>query len=362
MSEITYKQAGVDIDEGVRAVDAIKDAVRATYTPEVIGDLGGFGGLFSAAALKEMDDPILVSGTDGVGTKLELAKRVGNHASVGIDLVAMCANDIVTCGARPLFFLDYIALGALDAAFVAEVVGGIAEGCKQAGCALIGGEMAEHPGVMAATDYDLSGFCVGAVDRAQMIGPDRVGTGDVIIGLASSGLHSNGYSLVRRAFTDGLSDEELHSKTLPDFGAASDDVPDTSNTTTLAEALLAPTRMYVKDLLGLIKTFGADIHAAAHITGGGITENLNRALPKGNDALIKRGSWAVPPVIEAVIDAASLSEEEALKTFNMGIGLAIIVESECASKVLKQLGDDAVIIGKIIAATLPDSEPCVRYE
>ncbi|MDR2714343.1 MAG: phosphoribosylformylglycinamidine cyclo-ligase [Coriobacteriales bacterium] len=382
MSEITYKQAGVDIDEGVRAVDAIKDAVRATYTPEVIGDLGGFGGLFSAAALKEMDDPILVSGTDGVGTKLELAKRVGNHASVGIDLVAMCANDIVTCGARPLFFLDYIALGALDAAFVAEVVGGIAEGCKQAGCALIGGEMAEHPGVMAATDYDLSGFCVGAVDRAQMIGPDRVGTGDVIVGLASSGLHSNGYSLVRRAFTDGLSDEELHSKTLPDFGAASggipsddvpsdgapssgavsDDVPDTSNTTTLAEALLAPTRMYVKDLLGLIKTFGADIHAAAHITGGGITENLNRALPKGNDALIKRGSWAVPPVIEAVIDAASLSEEEALKTFNMGIGLAIIVESECASKVLKQLGDDAVIIGKIIAATLPDSEPCVCYE
>jgi len=342
MAEITYKQAGVDIDEGARAVDAIKQAVRTTYTSEVIGDIGGFGGLFSAAAFKEMDDPILVSGTDGVGTKLELAKRLNNHATVGIDLVAMCANDIVTCGARPLFFLDYLAVGKLKASFAAEVVSGVAEGCRQAGCALIGGEMAEHPGVMAESDYDLSGFCVGVVDRAQMIGPERVRQGDVIIGLASTGLHSNGFSLVRRALTDTITDEELRTRTMP--------APDSR---TLGEALLEPTRIYVRTVLDLIESFGEGIHAAAHITGGGITENLNRALPDTLDAQVSLGTWPVPPIISLVAEAASLPLDEMLKTFNMGIGLALIVSPEIVEAVgtrLDILGSDAFIIGEVIPA------------
>ena len=257
MSELTYKDAGVDIVEGARAVDAIRGLVRSTYTSEVIGDIGGFGGLFSAAALKGMDDPVLVSGTDGVGTKLELAKRLGRFDSIGIDLVAMCANDIVVSGARPLFFLDYLAVGKLESGFAAEVVGGIAEGCRQAGCALIGGEMAEHPGTMAEGDFDLSGFCVGVVDRPRMLGPQRVQAGDIILGLASSGLHSNGYSLVRRALTDGLSQDELLSRRLSDGQL-------------LADALLAPTLIYVKPLLQALDS-GLRIHAAAHITGGGIS-------------------------------------------------------------------------------------------
>ena len=201
--QITYAEAGVDIEEGAAAVDAIKDAVHSTYRPEVIGDIGGFGGLFSAAAFKEMEDPIMISGTDGVGTKLKLAQLLDKHDTVGIDLVAMCVNDILACGAEPLFFLDYIAIGKLRREHVANVVGGIAEGCRQAGCALIGGEMAEHPGVMDPDDYDLSGFTVGVVDRPKMIGPDSVREGDVLVGLKSSGFHSNGYSLVRRVLVEG---------------------------------------------------------------------------------------------------------------------------------------------------------------
>jgi phosphoribosylformylglycinamidine cyclo-ligase len=351
MTEFTYKQAGVDIHEGARAVDAIKACVRATYTSEVIGDLGGFGALFSAAACKEMDDPILVSGTDGVGTKLELAKRLGDHSTVGIDLVAMCVNDIVTCGARPLFFLDYLSIGKLEAAFAAEVVSGIAQGCILAGCALIGGEMAEHPGVMQAEDYDLSGFAVGVVDRAQMLGPARVCAGDVIIGLASSGLHSNGYSLVRRAFTGQLSNEELQSITLP--------APDGRS---LGKALLAPTRIYVQRLLDLCENFGADIHAAAHITGGGITENLNRALPQGLDAHVTLKSWPLPPVIKAVADAAALSENELLKTFNAGIGMTIIVAQDAADAACAELGSDAYVIGTVRQKDDPTAPGCVLYE
>lgn len=205
--QITYRDAGVDTSEGARAVDAIRESVRSTYRPEVIGDIGGFGGLFSAAAFKDMEEPILVSGTDGVGTKLVLAQRAGVHDTVGIDLVAMCANDIIVTGAEPLFFLDYIAIGKLDAQLTEQIVAGIAEGCRQAGCSLIGGEMAEHPGVMKADEYDLSGFCVGVVDRSKMIDPATVKADDILLGVASSGLHSNGYSLVRRALTDRLSDE-----------------------------------------------------------------------------------------------------------------------------------------------------------
>ena len=233
-NSVTYAEAGVDIVEGARAVDAIKDTVHSTYRPEVVGDIGGFGGLFSIAAAKDMADPLLVSGTDGVGTKLKVAQRLGVHDTVGIDLVAMCVNDILATGAEPLFFLDYVAVGKLDSGAMAKIVGGIGEGCRQSGCALIGGEMAEHPGVMDPDDYDLSGFCVGLVDRPRMLDPESVREGDVLIGLASSGLHSNGYSLARKVCVEGRSEEELR-EGREDLGGQS-----------ILEALLTPTRIYVK--------------------------------------------------------------------------------------------------------------------
>ncbi|MDR2492705.1 MAG: phosphoribosylformylglycinamidine cyclo-ligase [Coriobacteriales bacterium] len=343
---MSYRDAGVDIEEGARAVEAIRQAVRKTYTPEVIGDIGGFGALYSAAALKSLADPVLVSGTDGVGTKLALAKRLGRHQTVGIDLVAMCANDIVTCGARPLFFLDYLAIAKLEAPFAAEVVGGIAEGCVQAGCALIGGEMAEHPGVMAPGDYDLSGFCVGVVDRPRMIGPHLVREKDVLLGLASSGLHSNGYSLVRHAYTDTLSVEELVSACLP--------APDGRR---IADALLAPTRVYVQQLLSLIDLLNPQasgtmrLHAAAHITGGGITENLNRVLPPGLDALVDLGAWPLPPLFALMAQAARLTQAELLRTLNCGIGLVLVVDPAAAAAALEALGpEQAWVIGEVVPA------------
>ncbi|MDR0350626.1 MAG: phosphoribosylformylglycinamidine cyclo-ligase, partial [Coriobacteriales bacterium] len=256
MPAITYKDAGVDTAEGARAVDAIRDVVRSTYGPEVIGDIGGFGAFFSASAFRDMLDPILVAGADGVGTKLELARRLGDYSTVGIDLVAMCANDIVVSGARPLFFLDYLAVGRLEAAFAQAIVTSIADGCRQAGCALVGGETAEHPGLMKAGDFDLSGFCVGVVDRQKMLGPQSVREGDAILGLASSGLHSNGFSLVRRALTNNLSDQELAQREL-------------SSKEPLGAALLRATRVYVKPLLAA-RDAGLPIHAAAPLTGGGI--------------------------------------------------------------------------------------------
>ncbi len=350
--EVTYKHAGVDTREGARAVDAIRDAVKSTYREEVVGDIGGFGGLFSAAALKGMEDPLLVSGTDGVGTKLALAQRFDKHDAVGIDLVAMCANDILACGAEPLFFLDYVAIGKIEAEHVARIVGGIAEGCRQAGCALIGGEMAEHPGVMAADDYDLSGFCVGVVDRPKMIDPAQVKAGDVVLGLASSGIHSNGFSLVRRALTDQKSDKKLL-KAREDLNGGS-----------IIDALLAPTRIYVKSILAAIES-GAPIHAIAHITGGGITENLNRALPCGLDAVVEWGSWPMLPIIKRVVKAASLSREEALKTFNMGIGMCIVCASEDAGALTETLelqGERVFKIGTIVASEDGEEAPGkVRY-
>ena len=336
--QITYKDAGVDIDEGARAVDGIRAAVKSTYRPEVIGDIGGFGGMFSAAALKKMDDPILVSGTDGVGTKLRLAQMADKHDTVGIDLVAMCVNDVLACGAEPLFFLDYIAIGKLRAEHVEQVVGGIAEGCRQAGCALVGGEMAEHPGVMDPNDYDLSGFCVGVVDRPKMLDPKNVAEGDVILGLASTGVHSNGFSLVRRAVTDAMSNEELAEPKKELAGKS------------VLEALLAPTRIYVKSILNLLDK-GMDVHAVAHITGGGITENLNRALPKTLDARVELGTWDVPPIISYVAEKAGLSEEEALKTFNMGIGMCVICKPEDAAAMrskLESTGETVFTIGSIV--------------
>lgn len=336
--QITYKDAGVDIDEGARAVDAIRASVKSTYRPEVIGDIGGFGGLFSAAALKQMDDPILVSGTDGVGTKLALAQMAGKHDTVGIDLVAMCVNDVLACGAEPLFFLDYVAIGKLRSDHISQVVGGIAEGCRQAGCALVGGEMAEHPGVMNPDDYDLSGFCVGAVDRPKMLNPENVAEGDVILGLASTGIHSNGFSLVRRAVTEVMDAGELTVERAELDGVS------------VLDALLAPTRIYVKSILELRREV-PQIHAVAHITGGGITENLNRALNDHVDAQIDEGAWTQPPIIDFVVEKAGLSREEALKTFNCGIGMCVICPPEVERAAIEQLestGEKVFKIGSVI--------------
>ncbi|MDY0087596.1 MAG: phosphoribosylformylglycinamidine cyclo-ligase [Coriobacteriia bacterium] len=336
---ITYRDAGVNTAEGARAVNAIRSAVRSTYRPEVLGDIGGFGGLFSASALKEMDDPVLVSGTDGVGTKLRLAQLLGQHDTVGIDLVAMCANDILTCGAEPLFFLDYIAIGALRTELIEHIIEGVAEGCRQAGCALVGGEMAEHPGTMAPDDYDLSGFCVGVIDRAQMVDGSAVRPGDVILGLESSGLHSNGYSLVRKALVEGR-EEELSLARL-DLGGA-----------TLGDVLLRPTRIYVRPVLEAIRT--AKVNAMAHITGGGITENLDRVLPEDCDAEVVRGAWRVPHIFDVVAEAASLDADEMYRTFNMGIGFALVCSPTHAPALADRLrgaGERVTEIGEITEGT-----------
>lgn len=338
----TYRDAGVDTSEGARAVEAIRESVRSTYRPEVIGDIGGFGGLFSAAAFKQMDDPVMVSGTDGVGTKLALAQLLDHHDTVGIDLVAMCANDILVAGAEPLFFLDYVAVGKLDSARMNSLVAGIAEGCRQAGCSLVGGEMAEHPGTMEPDDYDLSGFCVGVVERERMLDRAHVEPGDVILGLPSSGLHSNGFSLVRAVLVDG----HESSLVLPrvDFDGRS-----------LGEVLLTPTRIYVKPVLQLLRSsVGGAVRAMAHITGGGITENLDRAMPSGCDAVVHQGSWPVPAVFDIVAQASDLLAQEMYRTFNMGIGLAIIVEAAKAPAVaaaLREAGELVYEIGEVEEGT-----------
>lgn len=334
---ITYRDAGVDTGEGARAVDRIREAVRSTYRPEVIGDIGGFGGLFSAAAFKDMDDPVLVSGTDGVGTKLKLAQLLDRHDTVGIDLVAMCANDILVSGAEPLFFLDYIAIGQLDSARVEAIVGGIAEGCRQAGCALVGGEMAEHPGVMEPDDYDLSGFCVGVVDRPRMIDGSTVSPGDVVLGLASSGVHSNGFSLVRRA----LVDDHEGGLVLPriDLGGV-----------TLGEVLLTPTRIYARPVLDLLAS-GIPVKAMAHITGGGITENLDRVLPETCDARIAARSWKVPHIFDILAEETGLDDDEMFRTFNMGIGFALVLDpahAPSAAIALRESGERVFEIGEIV--------------
>lgn len=354
---VSYKDAGVDIDAGAAAVEAIKDMVSQTHGPEVLGGLGGFAGLFSVAALKEMQDPVLVSGADGVGTKLELAQRSQHLDSVGIDLVAMCVNDVVCCGARPLFFLDYIAVGKLDPPSVVTVVKGVAEGCRRAGCALIGGEMAEHPGVMAPQSLDLSGFCVGVVDKPRMIGPEQVQEGDIIIGLASTGLHSNGFSLVRRVVTDRLSDDNLLSEQM-------------ANGQLLIDALLEPTAIYAQPLVTALAD-GLPIHAAAHITGGGLTHNLNRALPIGLNARLQLGSWVIPPVIQHLAYASGLEMDALLATFNMGIGMVLIVAPDAAGRIIKHFrlpGSQTrdrhggiFTIGQVVKADNPQAAAQVTY-
>lgn len=330
-SNLTYKQAGVDIDAGERLVERIGTAVARTRRPEVLAGLGGFGGLFSLDTSK-YHDPVLVSGTDGVGTKLKLAQMTGRHDTIGTDLVAMCVNDVIVQGAEPLFFLDYFACGRLDLDCAQAVITGIAAGCELAGCALIGGETAEMPDLYAPGDYDLAGFTVGAVNRENLIDGSSIAAGDIIVGLPSSGTHSNGYSLVRRVLE--LSGTPLDMKL--------------SDGVSLADTLMQPTKIYVRDLLNLIAT--VPVGGLAHITGGGLIDNLPRILPDGVAAYLNRECWPEPPVFEWLRSAGNIVDDEMLRTFNCGIGMVAIVRPEHAdqaSAVLEAGGEKAYRIGYI---------------
>jgi phosphoribosylformylglycinamidine cyclo-ligase len=332
-----YREAGVDIDAGERAVELMKKHVASTLRPEVLGGLGGFSGLF-ALDLNRFYQPVLVSGTDGVGTKLKIAQMVGKHDRVGIDLVAMCVNDILVTGAEPLFYLDYLACGKVDPKQVEEIVNGVAAGCREAGCALIGGETAEMPDFYPVGEYDLAGFAVGAVNRDQIWDGQRISAGDLVIGLPSSGVHSNGFSLVRHILFKkcGFS--------------ASDQFPETGRT--IGEELLTPTRIYVKTILSLRERLGyMVVKGATHITGGGITENIPRTLPQGLGAVINCGEWPVPPVFPFLQQMGGITTEEMYRVFNMGIGFVLIVEESDAERVtgtLQEMGEKSYIIGKVI--------------
>ena len=327
---LSYRAAGVDIEAGEELVRRIGAGARATHRSGVIGGLGGFGGLFDLRA-SGYRDPILVAGTDGVGTKLLLAVETGRHDSIGIDLVAMCVNDVVVQGAEPLLFLDYFATGALSIDTAAAVVDGVARGCLQAGAALLGGETAEMPGMYAASHYDLAGFCVGAVERERLLDGAKVRSGDVLLGLASSGVHSNGYSLVRAILKRGG-----HRLDAP-FGAG-----------TLADALLVPTRIYVKPLLAALAK--VDIHALAHITGGGLTENIPRVIPAGLAVHIDLTSWRLPPLFAWLRDAGQVAESEMLKTFNCGVGMVMVVapqDVDAVTQLLRDAGEQVLRIGTV---------------
>ena len=316
----TYREAGVDIQRGDEFVKRIGPIVRSTFRPEVMGDLGGFGGLFRFPS-DRYREPILVSGTDGVGTKVMLARMMNRHDTIGIDLVAMCVNDILVSGAEPLFFLDYLATGNLEIDVAEAIVQGIAEGCRQAECALIGGETAEMPSCYPAGEYDLAGFAVGVVERSEMLGKEKIQPGDVVIGVASSGLHSNGYSLARRVLFEeqGWTPETQ--------------VPDLSEL--LGEALLRPTTIYVKLVKALLGK--SRLHGLAHITGGGITGNVPRILPEHCRAVIDRKSWELPSVFNVIQQAGNIDQEEMFKVFNMGVGLIVVAPSDEATKILETI-------------------------
>jgi phosphoribosylformylglycinamidine cyclo-ligase len=319
-----YRDAGVDTEAATKAVSLIADLAARARRPEVRDAVGGFAGLFRIGERR-----LLAAATDGVGTKLEIARMTDRLETVGVDLVAMCADDVVCTGAEPLFFLDYLAVGAVVPERVARVVGGVAEGCRLAGCALLGGETAEHPGVMGEDQFDLAGFCVGVVDEADTLGPHRVTDGDVLIGLPSSGLHANGYSLIRSAL---LSRYELNTL-VPELGRS------------LADELLEPCAIYSQDVLSLRRAHL--VHAAAHITGGGFHENVSRALPPGLGARIERGSWREHPVFALIADASRATDDDLFSTFNMGIGMVLVVGPDHVSEVLA-LADGAVPIGQVV--------------
>ena len=335
---LSYKDAGVDIDAGNELVNRIKSVVKETKRPEVMGGLGGFGAL--CAIPQKYKEPILVSGTDGVGTKLRLAMDLNRHESIGIDLVAMCVNDLIVQGAEPLFFLDYYATGKLNVDVATTVVTGIAEGCKQSGCALVGGETAEMPGMYHGNDYDLAGFCVGVVEKSQMIDGTKVQDGDALIALASSGAHSNGYSLIRKIIeVSGVNPavEQLDGKPLADH-------------------LLAPTKIYVKSVLDLIAQI-KDVHAIAHITGGGFWENIPRVLPDNTQAIINEASWQWPAIFDWLQKVGNVSRHEMYRTFNCGVGLIIALPKSLADKaisILNQHGEKAWLLGEIKYSTSAD--------
>jgi len=342
-NRLTYKASGVDINAGDRFVQMITPLVRSTFRSEVLGDLGGFSGLFSLDA-KKFREPVLVSGTDGVGTKLKVAFLADRHDTIGIDLVAMCVNDVIVSGAEPLFFLDYFATGKLAPEKAVDIVKGIAEGCRQAGCALIGGETAEMPSFYNDGEYDLAGFAVGVVERSKIIDGTKLHPGDRLVGVASSGLHSNGYSLVRKVIFEQLG---LSVQDRLEYGK------------NVGDELLTPTRIYAKLLHGLMNQ--AEIKAVAHITGGGITENLPRVIPSGFAAKVQRGSWPVPPIFPLLQQAGGVEIDEMFRTFNMGIGLIVVVAEEHLERLLSSghtLGENLFPIGEIVATT---GEPEVIY-
>ena len=330
----SYKAAGVDVTAGYKGVELMKKAVQATYTNAVISDIGGFGGLY-APQIKGMEEPILVSGTDGVGTKLKLAFLMDKHDTIGEDCVAMCVNDVICTGASPMFFLDYMALGKNIPEKVATIVAGVAEGCKKANCSLIGGETAEMPGFYPVDEYDLAGFCVGIVDKKKIINNKTIEIGDKVIGLKSSGVHSNGFSLVRKVFD--VNKENLN-EYIESLGC------------TVGEALLEPTKIYVKPILKLIEQ--VKVKGISHITGGGFYENMPRMLREGVALKIDKNSYEVPPIFKLIAERGNIPERDMYNTFNMGIGMAVIVpesEVEKSLEILKEAGEEAYLIGEVIA-------------
>ena len=329
-----YKNAGVDIEAGYKSVELMKEHIKKTMRPEVIGGLGGFSGAFSLEKIKNMEEPVLLSGTDGCGTKVKLAMVLDKHDTIGIDAVAMCVNDIACAGGEPLFFLDYIACGKNEPEKIATIVSGVAEGCVQSGAALIGGETAEHPGLMAEDEYDLAGFAVGVCDKKDMITGETLKEGDVLIGIASSGVHSNGFSLVRKVFD--MTKESLDTY-YDELG------------TTLGEALLAPTRIYVKALKN-VKNAGVTVKACSHITGGGFYENIPRMLKDGVHAVIEKDSYPIPPIFTLMAKKGNIEEQMMYNTYNMGIGMIVAVDPADVDKTMEAMraaGDTPYVVGKI---------------
>ena len=331
-----YKKAGVDIEAGYKSVELMKKHVKETMRPEVMGGLGGFSGAFSMKAIKDMENPVLLSGTDGCGTKVKLAFLMDKHDTIGIDCVAMCVNDVACAGGEPLFFLDYIACGKNYPEKIATIVQGVAEGCKQAGAALVGGETAEHPGLMPEDEYDLAGFAVGVVDEKDLITGANIKAGDVLVGIASSGVHSNGFSLVRKVFE--MTAESLNTY-YDELGK------------TLGEALLAPTRIYVKALKS-VKESGVTIHGCSHITGGGFQENIPRMLPEGIHAMVEKNSYEVPAIFKLLQKTGNIEEEMMYNTYNMGLGMVLAVDPADVDKTMAAIeaaGDTAYVVGKCVA-------------
>ena len=331
-----YKSAGVDIEAGYKSVELMKAHVKETMRPEVLGGLGGFSGAFSMSAIKDMEEPVLLSGTDGCGTKVKIAMLLDKHDTIGIDAVAMCVNDVACAGGEPLFFLDYIACGKNYPEKIASIVKGVAEGCKQSGCALIGGETAEHPGLMAEDDYDLAGFTVGVCDKKNLITGENIKAGDKLIGIASSGVHSNGFSLVRKVFT--MNEENLN-RYVESLG------------TTLGEALLTPTRIYVKALKA-VKESGVTVKGCSHITGGGFYENIPRMLPENARAVVKLDSFKVLPIFNLIQTSGKIKDEMMYNTFNMGLGMVLAVDKDDVDKTMEALskaGETCYVIGEVVA-------------